>query len=247
MSDRPPVASETVLEEAPGRAIKFLRAIANNPVIYAQLAAAGFTPDDYQQGWHLLHVASGYTATPAAAPVKTPAFQAMQELDDWDEDGFRRIRAALERLHPEQEALVFGDGLAASTGPSSVVGVKKLLDRLDELESGESRKKTRKQDHAALATLAGRGFDKEERARLRGLVATAQTVSAPAEPAAVPNAAERRQALEALYLWFKDWSQTAHAVIKKRAHLITLGLAKRKSPRKSEEAAKPEAAKKNEE
>jgi len=44
--------------------------------------------------------------------------------------------------------------------------------------------------------------------------------------------AERNHALHELYLWYKDWSETAHAVIKKRAHLITLGLAKRK-PRKS--------------
>ena len=42
--DKPPIASETVLEETPGRVLTFLRAIANNSVIYGQLAAAGFIP-----------------------------------------------------------------------------------------------------------------------------------------------------------------------------------------------------------
>ena len=38
----------------------------------------------------------------------------------------------------------------------------------------------------------------------------------------------------------QDWSETARAVVKKRAHLITLGLAKRKSPSKKG-SAKQEA------
>ncbi len=235
MSDKSAIASETVLEEAPGRALDFLRAVAGNTVIHAQLAAAGFKPTDYQQGWQLLHAASGYTVAPSAPLVKTPAFQAMQQLDEWDEDGFRRIRAALERLHPDQGLFVFADGLAASTGPVAVVGVKKLLDRLDSLENGTERKKTRKQDHAALATLEERGFGKDERTRLRHLVNAAEAVEEPAAPIQAPNAAERQQALESLYLWFKDWSQTAHSVVKKRSHLITLGLAKRKSRKKAEE------------
>ncbi len=228
-----PVAGATVLEETPARALTFLRGIADNAVIHAQLAGAGFTADDYQQGWALLHAASGYNPTPVAAPEKSPAFKSMQELDGWDEDGFRRIRAALDRLHPDQGAFVFAGGLAASTGPAAVLGVKTLLARLTDLESGDDRKATRKADHAALKTLSGRGITKEERARLQTLVDTAQTLEA---PAALPDAstpAERQEALVKLYGWYKDWTETARSVVKKRSHLITLGLAKRKKAERS--------------
>ena len=162
----------------------------------------------------------------------------MQELDSWDEDGFRRVRAPLERLHPEQAAFVFAGELAASTGPAAVLGVKTLLDRLDELEKGKSRKATRAADHAALKTLAGRGITKEERVRLRALVDAAQKLDEPA-PLPVSAPADRQQALVKLYGWYKDWSETARSVVKKRAYLITLGLAKRKSPKKADKAAKP--------
>ena len=232
-----PVAGATVLEETPGRALTFLRGIANNGVIHAQLAEAGFTTDDYQQGWSLLHAASGYNEKPIAAPEKSAAFRAMTVLDAWDEDGFRRVRAALERLHPDQCAFVFSGGLAASTGAGAVLGVRTLLARFVELESGEERKATRKADHAAMKTLEGRGFTKTERARLQALVDTAQTLE---EPAALPDAstpAARKDALVKLYGWYKDWSETARSVIKKRSHLITLGLAKRRT--KKEEGPKP--------
>ncbi|MFS8068709.1 MAG: hypothetical protein ACMG6S_20305, partial [Byssovorax sp.] len=205
-----------------------------------QLAAAGFTPDEYQLGWQLIHASSGFKplAPAPTAPARSPAFVAMQEIDAWDEDGIRRVRAALERLHPEQAAFVFKDGLAASVGPAAVVGVATLLSRLGELENGADRKATRKADNAALATLTARGITKAERDRLQALVAAAQTVDAPAEPGSAIEPAEKQQALLKMYAWYKDWSNTAHSVIKKRAHLITLGLAKRRATKKSEEDKK---------
>lgn len=225
---------DTVLDEVPTRALTFLRGIAQSPIIYALLAGGGFTSDEYQLGWKLLHAASGYKLPSEAPPTPppTPSLSAIKELDAWDEDGFRRIRSALDRLHPAQAAFVFRDGLAASVGPAAVLGVHTLLDRLDELESGKDRDATRKEDQAALATLAKRGITKDERSRLRGLVDTAENVGAPAALPAAPEPEERRKTLLALYTWYKDWSNTAHSVLRKRAHLITLGLAKRKPPKK---------------
>jgi hypothetical protein len=233
MADDEYTPSQTVIEQAPGRALTFLRGISQNPMIHALLAQAGYTPDDNRQGWERLLKASGYRPDQAAPAVTgSPAFDAMVALDAWDEDGFRRIRSALTRLHPEQAAFVFEGQLAASTGPSAVLGVAAIVNRLDELENGKDRKATRKSDNAALQTLAQRGIDKAERARLRELVEIAQTVDKKPtiEGNDLPTAAERRAALIDLYAWFKDWSETARAVVKKRAHLITLGLAKRKSP-----------------
>ena len=51
---------------------------------------------------------------------------------------------------------------------------------------------------------------------------------------------EREEALRELRAWYKDWSETARAVIGRRDHLILMGLAHRKrSARKGsvEEAA----------
>ena len=156
----------------------------------------------------------------------------MVALDNWDEDGFRRVRAALNHLHPEQAKFVFAGELAAATGPAAVVSVATLLTRFDELENSKTRKATRTQDRAALDTLAQRGITKAERDRLQQLVDTAQGVQEPAAPAVTdtPSAEQRRAALGELYAWYKDWSETARSVVKKRAYLITLGLAKRKSP-----------------
>jgi hypothetical protein len=223
-------ASQTVLEETPGRSLTFLRGVAKNPAIYSSLAAAGFTKDEYQLGWKLLHKAAGYSPEAVAAPARTPAAAAMEELDAWDEDGMRRIRRALGRFHKEQEAYVFAGGLTSSTGPAAVVGVGLLLARLADLKDGKDRKGTRKEDHAALATLASRGFDAGELARLSKLVATAQSVGEP-ESLREPST-DGLEALSALYDWYKDWSDTARSVVKKRAHLISLGLVKRRSPKK---------------
>jgi hypothetical protein len=49
-------------------------------------------------------------------------------------------------------------GLQPATGAEALLGIRALLDRLDQLEKGPSRKATRKQDSEALALLAERGI-----------------------------------------------------------------------------------------
>ena len=235
MADNDLLPSQTVLEECPARALTFLRGISQNPIIRALLAEAGYKDDDNRLGWKRLLAASGYTAEPTPPLTGSAAFDAMVALDNWDEDGFRRVRAALNHLHPEQAKFVFAGELAAATGPAAVVSVATLLTRFDELENSKTRKATRTQDRAALDTLAKRGITKAERDRLQQLVDTAQGVQEPVAPAVTgtPSAEQRRAALGELYAWYKDWSETARSVVKKRAYLITLGLAKRKPPTKN--------------
>lgn len=219
-----------------GRALVFLKGVAANRVIHAQLAKVGFTKAEYQSGWKLLHAAAGYNCRHChRSPRDRRLSKRWRRSTAWDEDGFRRIRSALERLHPDQAEYVFAGGLAASTGAQSVIGVKKLLDRLRDLESGKGRKATHKDDLAALDTLTGRGFDTAERERLRALVETAQTLADPDEEALPADADSTGPdpALVALYGWYKDWSNTAHSVIKKRSHLIALGLAERRPAKKA--------------
>lgn len=229
--------SQTVLDATPMRALVFLRGSRIKP-IRAALQHAGYEPDDHAEGWLLLKRSCGFFEDDDT-PLQDDAATAVKELDAWDEGGFRRARAALARLHPEQCEFVFRGGLKASEGLPAVMGVLTFLDRLDELEKSADRKATRKQDQAALETLAKRGFDTKERKRLRDLVNVVQSSPDVIEDDRASDE-ERQAALVQLRAWFEDWSNTARSVITRRDHLIRLGLAKRKSNGKIEDVGDDE-------
>jgi hypothetical protein len=222
--------SQKILEGTPERVLQFLRGTQFKP-IYAILQQAGYGKDDHAEGWRLLKSACG---SEEITPMHDEGAQAVKELDAWDEGGFRRARAALTRLHPEQMAFVFRGDLKASEGLPAVMGVLTFLDRLDELEKSPDRKSTRKADKAALETLAKRGIDDVERKRLRKLVDIVQ--KSPVMTGTEGQAEEAKQeALVELRAWFEDWSTTARSVVTRRDHMIRLGLAKRKSNGKIED------------
>jgi hypothetical protein len=216
-----------VLAATPGKVLTFLRAAATKLEIRAALFAAGYSAEEQAAGWGLLQQATGYVPGVASVTDDAAARAAIAEVDAWDEPGFRRISAALERLHPEQHAFVFA-GLEAAQGVGSLLSVSTMLDRLDELESSPARESTRAADQAAIATLAKRGITPELRSHLRDLVRVAQTAQPPTFAA---NGAVDGQdaALRALQAWYRDWSETARAVIRRRDYLLMLGLSQRRS------------------
>jgi hypothetical protein len=230
-------ASDKVLAETPGRALKFLGAVSRHRVIRAILAMRGYTQAVHERGFALTLAAAGFRKPVQLVPDTPEASAALAKVDAWDEPNFRIASVALAVDFPEQHAFVFQD-LTAQVGAASIGSVTTFLDRLDELETGKDRKATRKVDHAALAKLAERGIPPEERARVRDLLALAK--SAPADDGfelvaaddaqAVPP--EQRAAQVALRAWYVEWSEIAKAVIKRRDHLILLGLAKRKTKKK---------------
>jgi len=241
------------LEETPERMLSLLSAIGTVPTIRAALTKRGYTADDHEQGWKLLHKASGYLGPAAEPKVDRTANDALAAVDAWDEPHFRLARATLERRYPDQAAFVFAD-LSAQTGPSALLSVGTFLDRLDalerklpgrELKEKAADKAQEKADKAALATLELRGITAAERSRLRGLIKVAQTGTAPdpgAEKAAAEaaaQAAERLKNLAELRAFYDEWAEIARIVITRRDYLIRLGLAKRKSG-ESEEPAEPE-------
>lgn len=211
------------LEEAPAKALVFLRTIGMNADIRATMSKYGYSAEAHAMGWSLLEKTSGFTADGATS---NPVGDAIKQLSDWNGVGFHRIHAALAHLHPEQESLVFKD-LESATGVAAVLSVATLLARIDILDGigpeAALRKDKAEADKKALATLASRGIDETERKRLADLVKTAQ--SAPMPTAEVVSAGEA--ALLALKGWYDDWSETAKAVLEKRGDLIKLGLAKR--------------------
>jgi hypothetical protein len=225
--------SERTLDEVVIRAFKLLGAIGTNANIWAALAKRGYSEAIHNRGWALALTANGYRKPKPAVLNDPAAASALAELDAWDEPNFRVAFVTLESDFPDQANFIFED-LEPATGAGAIGSVTLFLDRLDELEGGKDRKATRKADHAALEKLRERGFTKVERARLRGLLETAtgaQKVAAEDGSQATAEA-DRRAAKRALWGWFNEWSEIARTEIKRRDHLILLGLAKRK-PRKA--------------
>lgn len=184
----------------------------------------GDVAPDRERAPALLHEAAGFQREAPPEVPENEAANAIAELDAWDERGFLRARASLQRRHPAQAEFVF-EGLKASTGAAAVEGVQTFLRRLDALESDPARAASREADHAALATLARRGIDADERARLTALVAQAQGIA----PDAIDNSAQLKQteaALITLYGWYREWSEVARSVVRSRRQLIYLGLAR---------------------
>lgn len=228
-----PLPSRQVLDGIAARVLTFLIAVGKYFPIRAALATRGYTEADHELAWGDLKQLAGFPV--GSAPVlDKPVRDAIVEVDAWDEPNFAVIRAVLENHHPEVVDFVFAS-LSAKQGAEAVVAVSTLLDRLDALESAPERNATRKADQAALATLAKRGYTTEERARLRGRVATAQTMVV----AAPISDAEREAMLQKLYAWHNEWSTIARMVLVRRDHQIAIGIAKRRKAKKGEPPSAP--------
>lgn len=237
--------SDTVLDEAPARALKFLAAMSTNAYVWAALARRGYSDAEHEKGWQLLFKATGYRKPLAPAVDRSEASAAIAEIDAWDEPTFRVSRAALAGPFREQCEYLFQD-LEPQTGAGAIVSVTTFLDRLDALDGGDkSRAATKKKDHAAVAKLAERGITPEARKGMRKLLATALTAPPELAPEATAdgNAEARRAAKGELRQWYAEWSEVAKADLRRRDHLILLGLAKRKVKKKEakDPAEKPAA------
>lgn len=240
ITDLSTLPARSVLDELPGRTLTFLRGVGTSPTLRAILNQCGYSDEEHQLGWRLLHTVAGFApGRQALGPDADPAVRAaVLELDAWDEPHFARVDAMLARRYPEQRDFVFNN-LKAAQGVGAVLTVATFLGRLDALEKGEGRKASHKEDLAALALLDARGIGKAERHRLRKLVEVAQQGTEAATLPVVDDTAREAHeaALMELYLWYKDWSTSARSAIRRRDHLIRLGLAKRKARKEGGEDA----------
>jgi hypothetical protein len=229
------------LERTPMRVLEFVRTVSMTPGIRVMLEVYGYSRATHDEAWSLLQQACGYNEGPPVGRTDERSRKAIIALDDCDEDLFRLTRASLGRHHPDQARFVL-EALAPDTGIAAVLAVAHLLDRLDALESSPARAATRAADHAALATLSARTITPEYRAELRALVNIAQTATESRAPSATPTpdataalpeaqriAAAREAALLALRAWHEEWSDVARTCIKRRDHLVRLGLATRRA------------------
>lgn len=228
MHDDPPLSlphlthARAALEATPTRAAQLLHAVTMSLTIRTLLARHGYGPEDHREGLELLRECVGPDDVVWPEKFELAVQDAVVELDAWDEKGFRIVEASLGHKFPAQARFVLA-GLAPTDGPGAVTGVKHLLDRLDDLESSDERKRTRREDLAALDALAKRGITKDERKRLRALVDSA----APANettPRSGPHPTDHETRLLALRAWYEEWANIARAAVTRDDHLVRMGL-----------------------
>ncbi len=225
---KPKVPSRRVLEEAVPRSLKFLRAVRTDERRRSRrlLAARSY---DAAGASHRLAVSSRtrQPVRPARAGSSAPdpvVRDAIAAIDPWDEPELPRRRMRPYFINfPEQDAALFAGDLAPTTGVGAVLTVKTFLDRVDALERGS------KTDKAAVARLAERGINKDERKRMRAALAQAESaanVVAAGESQPTPAGADSSDLL-ALYAWYAEWSEVARTIIRRRDHLIALWRSRR--------------------
>jgi hypothetical protein len=230
--------SDSTLEDIPRRALSFLLGISRSTVARTILAESGYDGAAHAEGWRLLQVVGGHDPTVAPPALSKEVSEAVKALDAWDEKGFRLIELTWQRRWPDLLAFVLRGGLHPETGEAAVRSSATILQRLDEIPTSEERKDFRARDAEALALLARRGLNEAERRRLSQLVEVAKAYKEAQPSTAAVSSAERKAALENLYLWWEEWSEVARLRLTRRDHLILLGLAKRKV-KKKEKAPPP--------
>lgn len=214
-----PVASlryaTKTLEETPGRVLRLLVAVAHNPSIRLALGRRGYSQAEHQLGWALLERVCGLGDEAFTVVDQKANLEALVEIDARDEQDFRVVHATLWHRFPEQARFVL-TGIGPSEGPAAAVGMKELLDRLDQLETDPAREATRREDHAALDLVAQRGFTPVARKTLREKVDRALACGA-SQTAQRTTTEERKKAtrpvLEQLRAWYDEWHDIAEVAI----------------------------------
>jgi hypothetical protein len=253
--------SQDTLDRTPGRALTFLLAVGRTPAIRGALQGRGYSDDEHAGGWaKLLAVDPSMAKSAPGVTSADPAVsEAFAKVDKWDNENLPIADVALAARAPEAHAILFADGLAPADGAESVRVVTTFLDRVDEIEAHAAEKPGKKgakadatdslsltaaQAKAAIELLHARGITAEVRKTVRGWLTTLQK-GAEVRPVATSRetAESRRAATLALYHWLNEWSLIARKVISRRDHLVSLGLATRKSRVKKPDAKKPDAPK----
>ncbi len=217
------------LDRTPERVLRFLRSLNQWPALMQQLVLAGYSEEEHEYAWELLHQISAYRK-PSHALAEHQK-QAVAQLDAWDEPNFRRASAALKFRYPDQHAFLFQD-LKAEQGDRAILSVRTFLDRVEILEKGTDPKRqhTAPDDQAAVALLHQRKIlSKEILALLREWLKAAQSLP-DIDPIiqAEQHKAAQQQILTRLAIWYEEWSETARTLQLRRSYQISLGIAKRR-------------------
>jgi hypothetical protein len=205
--------SDSTLGQLPARVLTFLTAIGTRAPIRAAMYQAGYRPEDNDEGWRLL-VATGNIRTRSInIATQNRANAALTEIHTWVSTNFRRFRVALERLHPEQASLF--PEVDPRYPAESLLALATLIEAL--------QRGSRSRDAALMHTLAQRGLDAAEIARLAQLVNDAQCLDS-LLTANDTETDDRTSDLVALYRWYRDWAESAKRFISRKDYWVKLGI-----------------------
>jgi hypothetical protein len=226
--------SQETLNDIPSRAFTFLMGVAQIQAIGTALAGKGYSSQEQNFAWERL---SKLTTIGGPSPlIDKDVRDAIAALDAWDNVNLPIIKASLARNHAKQAEILLKD-LTPKDGQESVLVVATLLNRMNALEQSQD-----KEALAALAVLASRGYTSDERKRLQQLVDLASQMQSTDPVKAQLADEERHQILVELYGWFQEWSTVARKLIKRRDHLIKLGIAKRRQAKEPADDGSGETA-----
>jgi hypothetical protein len=217
-----------------GKAQRVLRLLlgVRNPRIATALATHGFTERDMKEGWDLLQALGNTRLAGTLAPAAD--VQTITALDTWENQWFPIASASLARHFPTVHERLFLN-LSQTEGPEVAISVRTFIERHDAMSQAQSPYGTDGTQAAAL--LAQRGLTPAALAEARALLAQLGRV---ATPPTVPYSVEEQKAElvraeEALWAWYREWSQVARIAVKQRALLKQLGFLSERVAAESDE------------
>jgi hypothetical protein len=226
--------TERRIELSLTRAASFFKTVARNPVVRGELFARGLTDAELERGWSLYGTLLGFRNGRAVQAVnavsETEAARALNAIDAWDAPAFSAAKAVLANRYPRVGQFLFED-LVAATGPASVAGVERFLERVAMLRAGKAAGLSSEDGRGAMELLGARKIlDEIQESELLRLIAVAKSGARQHELRAPDAVAPERekQAIEFLS-WLHEWREVARTAIKRRDYLIALGLAQRRS------------------
>lgn len=201
------------------RVLKLLSGLRDKRVL-GLLRSRGFTQKDLEEGWKLFRAAIDVQVerVPAREPVD-PSL--LDYLDQWENRWYPTIQASLERHYPDLCEKVFAN-LPRTSGLELLATVPVLLRRVKDLETGvlgESGKQARE-------LLLRRGFTPLVITAATQLLEQAGTVAPEATPHETMNSEDSAAAEDAVWAWYREWSQILRVEITDGRLLRELGLAR---------------------
>lgn len=220
--------SDSALELASERAVRFLRAAGTNARVRRALTQIAYTPAHHAQGWRLVLEAFGHH-TPDQSPkaqavaCSDEALEAVTRLDTIDGPLIQSLDAVLTYEHPHAAQDLIGD-LKEGKGESAVRNVELLVERIEAMRDPEQRQRVSALDAAALEALADVGMNTRYWARLAALVQRARQMPAESPLATTPPSDYFRDRLFEVYKWVRKWSMLSQASIHDPQVLAALGV-----------------------
>jgi hypothetical protein len=223
--------SRETLDATPGRLLSLLNGIGTRPAIRGILGGVGYSDAEHQRGWGLLHAATGFSVTSSGNEVNRKALDAAATLDNNDERVDTLINASLKHRAPAARAYLL-EGIKPGTNADSILYFTALLPRLAAVHARkvDAKKVPAGQLATAAEILEQRGLGPERCAELKVLLVDAQAVESTPAPSTAGLDREALDAkLRAARAFYEEWSELARQEIKRRDHLILMGLATRRS------------------